>query len=593
MNATLLPRRSAAPARPDPADRRLVRWLDPTVSLPPFDPPELDPANPAPTEAYAIAAAAACPDVFLIDAPPGPGRTALAGKITAISAVADRVFVLAPPTVVDGLVAAIADAAPGVLVGRALGAGESPDRLPSPAAERTARSLVERESAAVSHRLVAAMTDAEARASEAAAVETAASEFRRITEAVAKIEVESHALRTGPASDSPEPDVDADPEVVAARAELDAAIEEAKKSHGFVGFVRGLWSKGEPIPDRVAELQHKLTAVEETVRFAHAARQRADVLARLVELATERARMTADATELSQKLGKNGRPDPMADFAAERVRATDDLAVARAAVAEFDAHRVVLAGRVLGRVRVVVGPPAAVGTDPLLSGDVAFDRVVVLDADSLGDAEFLAAARLAPAWVLLGDARPNPFRAGAGKTGAFARLWARFHRSAWVAEGARFVVRLAAVPGRDRLRAEPLADRPAVELRFLPSDDGVTLAEVAFSPGISAAASREFLAVELGEVRLAPVGPARWHDADGRLFACWPAAERAGVVGWADLEAGVREKVIGAGADAVTAAVTFDPAAGWTRATAEEWLDRHTPNPRFARAVSLPRTAAG
>jgi hypothetical protein len=140
----------------------------------------------------------------------------------------------------------------------------------------------------------------------------------------------------------------------------------------------------------------------------------------------------------------------------------------------------------------------------------------------------------------------------------------------------------------DRLRREPLADRPDVELRFLDGPVGPVLAEVAFPPGLPAAEAKAFLARELGEVRLSPVGPAHWHETDDQVTVCWPAAEvLAGDCDWAELNPGVREKVAGTGPDCRTVAVAFDRSAGWDRAAAADWLARHRgPTPRTA---ALPR----
>ena len=42
---------------------------------------------------------------------------------------------------------------------------------------------------------------------------------------------------------------------------------------------------------------------------------------------------------------------------------------------------------------------------------------------------------------------------------------------------------------------------------------------------------------------------------------------------WIDLEPGVREKVVGTGLFAYTAAVRFDPAEGWDAEKAAAWLE--------------------
>jgi hypothetical protein len=56
------------------------------------------------------------------------------------------------------------------------------------------------------------------------------------------------------------------------------------------------------------------------------------------------------------------------------------------------------------------------------------------------------------------------------------------------------------------------------------------------------------------------------------------------------LEPGVREKVVGVGCAAFTAAVSFDPAAGWDAEKAAAWLDRHLPAPSAGRYATVPRS---
>ena len=102
----------------------------------------------------------------------------------------------------------------------------------------------------------------------------------------------------------------------------------------------------------------------------------------------------------------------------------------------------------------------------------------------------------------------------------------------------------------------------------------------------SVAEAKQFLFRELDTVLLRPFGECEWHRADDRLTACWPAAE-SGATGesWVELEPGVREKVVGFGPAAFTAAVAFDPAAGWDAQKAEAWLASHLPAPSPGRCA--------
>jgi hypothetical protein len=99
------------------------------------------------------------------------------------------------------------------------------------------------------------------------------------------------------------------------------------------------------------------------------------------------------------------------------------------------------------------------------------------------------------------------------------------------------------------------------------------------------------LAAELGLTRLAPCGPFHWHDGPGPIRACWHLADTIPEPpkAWAELGSGVRVLIVGTGADAVTAAVTFE-AESWDRPKAEAWLAdalAETP-PRAARLPKAP-----
>jgi hypothetical protein len=128
---------------------------------------------------------------------------------------------------------------------------------------------------------------------------------------------------------------------------------------------------------------------------------------------------------------------------------------------------------------------------------------------------------------------------------------------------------------------EPLLDRPDIELRFIPGDDDEpVLAEVAFPKETAIASARSFLFHQLGEVLLRPCGDMQWHRSEVTITACWHLVERgtpANTAGWIELEPGIREKIVGEGLAAFTAAVTFDAAAGWDAGRATAWLEAHLP----------------
>ena len=141
---------------------------------------------------------------------------------------------------------------------------------------------------------------------------------------------------------------------------------------------------------------------------------------------------------------------------------------------------------------------------------------------------------------------------------------------------------------------EPLLDHPEIELRFWTDPGGEPiLAEVVFPGGTTVAAAKAFLFRQLGEVLLHPCGEVSWDHAPNLLVARWPAAESAStaITAWVDLELGVREKVIDHSPAAFTAAVTFDPAAGWDAESAATWLALHLPAASTARLAIVPHTS--
>jgi hypothetical protein len=269
-----------------------------------------------------------------------------------------------------------------------------------------------------------------------------------------------------------------------------------------------------------------------------------------------------------------------------------------------------LARQCLVESRVVVGTPGSLDADPVFARAAApFDLLVLDRAEELTEHDFVNLARLARRWVLVGDVPPveqprsqlngasrrGPSRNGRPAEAPFASRLARaLDRETWGFEADRLVCRLA-FPRPDQRPAmtrEPLLDRPEIELRFLANENGEpVLAEVAFPGGTPIAAARSFLFHQLGEVLLRPCGEVRWEHTPTAITASWPVAEH-GVpptaTEWIDLEPGVREKIVGLGLAAFTAAVSFDPASGWDADRAAAWLAEHTPAPSASRFCAVP-----
>ena len=592
-----------------------------------------------------------------------------------------RVLVLtATAGTADAVLARLAEhhpADPCAIAGRAVAPAESAAHLPPVSAARTAKAHGDGVVAAARKRAEAdaAKADAKRAALQAVpatldAIRAARGELGRIAAAEAaasEVPAESEAVRAANEKHAAElagfdesarksaAEIEASrAEVAALRDEL-ARLAEAKKGSGVVGLFKG-WFAKDDTPAKCADLQPKLTAAEAALaaREAAAANLAADRAAadaghaaeieailrdeaarrdaRAAQLAADRGRLESTIAEGFAELAAAGfaGPDPdriAAEVADSCAKLTAEAALARGWAADLAAHPADFAARFLAQVRVVVGPAPAAGVDPLVAprpGDPgpAFDRLILADADHLGEPEFCAAARHAARWILVGDSgslpppgrgegrgggrfgvgvtpHPNPPpQGGRGPDGSadgvasagrktsrgsapprpslFGKLWHRLHKRPWVAEGDALVARFLDVP-RTALKPEPLADRPDIEVRFVEVAGEASLAEVRFPPDLGPADAKAFLAAELGEVRLAPCGPVRWAEDADRVTACWPAAEAAARAPvWVDLEPGVREKVVGAGPDALTAAVVFDKSAGWSRESAAGWVARQS-----------------
>lgn len=378
--------------------------------------------------------------------------------------------------------------------------------------------------------------------------------------------------------------------------------------------VQALEAEVKDLSDREAKSQAEVVAggkwhaAERGKRIAEEiAGRRAGLEPRLLELREEKDRLDRTLRELvppsdaSTDTVRHGSPDD------GRPAAEAELAAARDRLADLTRTGADLARRLLSEVRVVVGTPGCLEADSVFRAiepaSPPFGLLVLDHAEELIDPDFARLSRLAGRWVLAGDAahpedhpphangshhrhpRPEPTFA--------ARLARLLDREPWAVDGDRLVFRLAHLNPAQRwaLSREPVLDHPHVELRMAAGDGGdPVLAEIAFPVNTAVAAAKGFLFSQLGEVFLRPLGELHWHHAPDRLTACWPAAD-AGPAEWVDLEPGVREKVAGAGPAAFTAAVAFDPAAGWDEAKAEAWLAARLPDPSAGRLAVLPRSA--
>jgi len=273
-----------------------------------------------------------------------------------------------------------------------------------------------------------------------------------------------------------------------------------------------------------------------------------------------------------------------------------------------------LASRLPGYINLVAATTAALPVDPHF-GDAAaarqtFDLLILEDATTVTEAEFLQAARRAARWVLIGEpmiegellpAMPKPMAGKSGRpvaapgfaglrSGFFQRLWQHLHADpsrlpyAWVQEGERICCHLRPVASDQRrwIECERVADFPEIELRILalPRLQPV-LAEVLFPGTMSIHEAKQYLYRELQEFPVQTPGRClAWIEEPERLIlslARTPPADAQPV----PLEHGVHEWVGRAQAEPAsdrpaavwhTCRIEFDREARWDRTAAEAWV---------------------
>ena len=567
----------------DSARRALTSLVSDPDALPPFHLPAASSRHPV------VVAAAASPDVFLLDAPVGPVRVLVTADIAEQCAAGkQRVLVFAPN-------AEFADAVTERLarrgdVVRLLGRGESVEQLPQAVVGRTEHVLAVRDAADRRNRLeqrIAARTDA------VASVDA----LRPLADAlhpdeIASVVDASDARRAAVSTrDATLTELAGEDEVaVNTTAELVAELEELKAELAKpVGLFKRLIGSGKPDPvacEKSAAVEAKLAALAAAAAEREGKRTAAEAVlnatrGRLIAEETDRRRAEWDRhttahRETLARLGFEDRPDLRDHLTAERADASAELATV------IDLPPMLSAD---ARAKLLISV-AVFDADPPAEG---FDRVVFAAAEAISEAGFFAASVAGRGWVLIGQSGPllaprsnrrplpPPF---------FCALWNAAHRGLWTPDFTAPTARLRAVPldCQHTATSEPLTDWPDVELRMFETPAGETeLAEVRFPPRTPLADMRRFLAVELDELRLITVGPARWHVTADQLTCCWPAGESAsGRAEWIELPGGMKEKVSDPGPAGLTVAVRFD-SNQWTRAAAEEWVAAHTgPTPRTA-----------
>lgn len=236
----------------------------------------------------------------------------------------------------------------------------------------------------------------------------------------------------------------------------------------------------------------------------------------------------------------------------------------------------------------VVAGPTEVFSDPAI-GSMVFDWLIVESAQHLSEPTFVAAARKAHRWLLVGAPPAEALHERSNRpqrSEFFSRLIAALHPHVWRDDGERLVCRLVPIPPGEtrRLECEPVADSPDIELRVLnlPNSDP-QLAEVAFPANADPATAREYLARELQEFTLEPkLRSGAWHEDEQQLTFRFRTATQPKL---ADLGQGLHEELDGL----ETTAVQFRTAEGWTRAQAEAWLSEQLAKRDNGRCVLLQR----
>ncbi len=254
------------------------------------------------------------------------------------------------------------------------------------------------------------------------------------------------------------------------------------------------------------------------------------------------------------------------------------LHFAEKTLADLESDPVEMAVQYLSRTSLVIGPFRAMSDLAMERG--TFDRCLVEGAESVTDTAWELVSSRSDRMIFLGD-----FESNEQNTGPLRKVqvdWLNQHQPQWHQESDRLVAVLE--PFATVSHTEPLADRPEVELRFGFSVSGeYRLIAVAFAPGCSVSEAKSFLANDLDEVQLIPLGPSRWNADD--LTVAWPLLEADDGV-WIDVGPGVQERVVTVDGLPATAAVRFD-SDRFTKQSAEGWVKDHSARAESARSAVL------
>jgi hypothetical protein len=368
----------------------------------------------------------------------------------------------------------------------------------------------------------------------------------------------------------------------------------------------------------------------------------AEVGCRCAELAEQNAAVNRQSARLDEQWGEvlaaldAGTPRPVAKSADairearagwQRQLEHDEKAASFASQwLEFLRHAGdTLALRCRDCVNLVAATTVALPSDPHFGDStdnpVTFDLLMLVNAEQISEADFLAAARRARRWVLIADA--SDFRPAAAtvphsrssaairwgsdrrkpvppRPGLFQRIWQQLHCDprrlpyTWEREpDTRLCCRLRTVSPEQRrwMESERVADFPDIELRIVAPPRGAApglqdsfLAEVVFPNSMSLRQSKEYIFHELQELPVrAHAHSLRWVEREDRVTLYLDdGSQMPSFTTPVDLGRGVRELVAESANGATASAdawhtwsVEFDRAAGFDRNRAEEWARRH------------------
>jgi hypothetical protein len=231
-----------------------------------------------------------------------------------------------------------------------------------------------------------------------------------------------------------------------------------------------------------------------------------------------------------------------------------------------------------------------------LTGSRLFDLVVVIDAEHMTEVDGQRALELGSRAILIGNLETTctcgsiPSCTNLQKHSWFSELWQVLHPREWRREGYSLVACLTEPDKHHRLWTEPLADRPEILLHFSEAANGhdVRLYAIRFPPEMTMCEARKFLAHELGDLRLNPLGiPTITESEDQIVFAWCPVGVNVPMTEQVELQPGVSEEMISDPDGHRTVVVRMKKTAGWTRDLARTWVEEQTQIARRIRSARI------